>query len=93
MLRENDTKGLTSIIACAATMTGLPGVIAGAVKDKNISVFGVRTTKMPGPAIIEDASSAISSMPEGVPLAYCGFNQKGFLHACMIAAKIDKITK
>ena len=76
------------IIAGAATATGLPGVIAGYLIDKNIPLYGVRFTKNPGQNIIEDATFNISSMPKGVPLAYTGYNEKGFLHACKLAGKI-----
>ncbi|MCX6744859.1 MAG: AIR carboxylase family protein [Candidatus Parcubacteria bacterium] len=78
------------IIAGAATATGLPGVIAGYLLKTNIPVFGVRFSKEPGPNIIEDATFNLSSMPSGVPLAYTGFNEKGFLHACILAARIIK---
>lgn len=78
------------LIAGAASATGLPGVIAGFVQEANsrIVVFGVRFEQHPSARIIEDASFALSSMPRGVPLAYTGHNQTGFLHACMLAARI-----
>lgn len=78
------------IIGCAASATGLPGVIAGYVQEcqRGVVVFGVRIEKNPGARIVEDASFALSSMPRGVPLAYTGFNNTGFLHACMLATKI-----
>lgn len=80
-------KGLKVIIGGAATATGLPGVIAGYLKETHISIFGVRFTKEPGQSIIEDATFNLSSMPSGVPLAYTGYNEKGFLHACLLAER------
>lgn len=78
------------IIAGAHSATGLPGVIAGYVIEgcPNILVFGVRFTKEPQLSIMEDAAFGISSMPRGVPLAYTGFNNTGFLHACMLSMHI-----
>jgi len=78
------------IIAGAATATGLPGIVAGYLEynSNKITVLGVRFSKQPGPNIIEDSTFNLSSMPSGVPLAYTGFNEKGFLHACMLASKI-----
>lgn len=83
-------KGIKVIIGGAATATGLPGVIAGYLINTNIPVFGVRFIKNPGQNIIEDATFNLSSMPSGVPLAYTGFNEKGFLHACILAKRIIK---
>ncbi|MDH4330741.1 MAG: AIR carboxylase family protein [Candidatus Moranbacteria bacterium] len=85
-----DNKKVKIIIGGAASATGLPGVIAGYLKETNIMIFGVRFTKNPGPTIIEDASFHLSAMPSGVPLAYTGYNENGFLHACMLAARIIK---
>ena len=84
-LRKNNLK---VVIGGAASATGLPGVIAGYLKDKSIPIFGVRFTKNPGQSIIEDATFNLSSMPTGVPLAYTGFNEKGFFHACMLAVSV-----
>ena len=78
------------VICGAATATGLPGVVAGHLRDRDIVVLGVRFTKMPGQNIIEDATFNLSSMPKGVPFAYTGYNEKGFLHACMMAVKYFK---
>jgi phosphoribosylaminoimidazole carboxylase PurE protein len=88
ILKSLKNKNLKVIIGGAATATGLPGVIAGYLKETNIPIFGVRFTKEPGQSLIEDATFNLSSMPSGVPLAYTGFNEKGFLHACMIATRI-----
>ena len=86
-LRNNDVR---TIIAGAHSATGLPGVIAGYVIEgcQNILVLGVRFTKEPQLSIMEDAAFGISSMPRGVPLAYTGFNNTGFLHACMLSVHI-----
>jgi 5-(carboxyamino)imidazole ribonucleotide mutase len=78
------------IIAGAATATGLPGMVAGFAQNRKFPVLGVRFSHQPGAALLEDASFNLSAMPKGVPLAYCGYNQKGFLHACMLAAKLIK---
>lgn len=78
-----------AVIVGAAT--GLPGVVAGYFQNKDIPIFGVRFSASHGPAIIEDATFNLSAMPKGVPLAYCGYNEKGFLHACMMAAKLVEI--
>ncbi|HLM84529.1 MAG TPA: AIR carboxylase family protein [Candidatus Bathyarchaeia archaeon] len=86
-------RDLKVVISGAATATGLPGIIAGYLIDTNIPIYGVRFTKEPGQSIIEDASFSLSSMPEGVPLAYTGYNEKGVLHACMLAARIIKESK
>ncbi len=83
-----ENKNLKVIIGGAASATGLPGIIAGYLKETNIPIFGVRFTKEPGQSLIEDATFNLSSMPSGVPLAYTGFNEKGFLHACMLATRI-----
>lgn len=83
-----ENKNIKVIIGGAATATGLPGVIAGYLIKTDILIFGVRFTKTPGQSIIEDATYNLSSMPAGVPLAYTGCNEKGFLHACMLAARI-----
>lgn len=85
---ESDQCG--AAIAGAATATGLPGIMAGYLQNTNIPIFGVRFSKNPGPNIIEDATFNLSSMPSGVPLAYTGFNEKGFLHACMLAGRVIK---
>lgn len=90
ILMSLKNKNLKVIIAGAATATGLPGVIAGYLQETNIPIFGIRFTKEPGQSIIEDATFNLSSMPSRVPLAYTGFNEKGFLHACMLAARIIK---
>ena len=76
------------IIAGAATATGLPGVCAGHLLNTNIPIIGVRFSKNPGTDIIEDASFNLSGMPKEVPLLYAGYNEKGFLHACMMAVRI-----
>jgi phosphoribosylcarboxyaminoimidazole (NCAIR) mutase len=78
------------IIGVAASATGLPGVIAGMVREcaKKILVLGVRFEANPGMRAIEDMSFGLSMMPEGVPLAYTGYNEKGFLHACLLAVRI-----
>ena len=76
------------VIAGAATATGLPGVIAGYLRKEKVVVLGVRFIAKPSAGIMEDASFLLSSMPRGVPLTYCGFNEKGFLFACEIAVKI-----
>lgn len=86
-LKKNELK---VIIAGAGTATGLPGVVAGYLAETKIPIFGVRFSKEPGPNIIEDATFNLSSMPSGVPLAYTGYNEKGFLHACMLAVRIIK---
>lgn len=78
------------LIAGAATATGLPGVIAGYAKEKRTIVIGIRFSKQPTTVILEDASFGLSSMPKNVPLLYAGCNEKGFLHACMLAEKILK---
>lgn len=90
ILQSLENKDLRVIIGGAASATGLPGVIAGYLKDTSIPIFGVRFTKEPGQFLIEDATFNLSSMPGGVPLAYTGFNEKGFLHACMLAVRIIK---
>jgi 5-(carboxyamino)imidazole ribonucleotide mutase len=90
ILKSLENKNLKVIIGGAATATGLPGVIAGYLKETTIPIFGVRFTNDPGQCLIEDATFNLSSMPSGVPLAYTGFNEKGFLHACMLAARIIK---
>ncbi|MFC1640441.1 AIR carboxylase family protein [Patescibacteria group bacterium] len=81
-------EGFRVAICGAATATGLPGVIAGYLRETNIPIFGVRFTKEPGQSIIEDATFNLSSMPSGVPLAYTGYNEKGFMNACVLAARI-----
>ena len=78
---------LRVVIAGAATATGLPGFFAGHLLGTNIPIYGVRFILNPGQNIIEDATFNTSSMPSGVPLAYTGFNEKGFLHACMLAVR------
>lgn len=88
ILKSLENKNLKVIIGGAATATGLPGVIAGYLKESKISIFGVRFTKEPGQSIIEDATFNLSSMPGGVPLAYTGYNEKGFMHACILASRI-----
>lgn len=80
------------IIAGAATATGLPGVIAGYLINSNVLIFGLRFTKNPGQFILEDAAFNLSAMPKGAPLTYTGFNEKGFLHACILATRILKQT-
>jgi phosphoribosylaminoimidazole carboxylase PurE protein len=86
--KQLESKQLKVIIGGAATATGLPGIVAGYAE---IPVFGVRFSKEPGPGLIEDATFNLSSMPKDVPLAYTGYNEKGFLHACALAARIAKI--
>ena len=88
IIESLENKNLKVIIGGAATATGLPGVTAGYLKETHIPIFGVRFTKEPGQSLIEDATFNLSSMPSGVPLAYTGFNEKGFLHACMLASRI-----
>ncbi len=83
-----ENKNLKVIIGGAATATGLPGIIAGYLKEMYIPIFGVRFTKEPGQSIIEDATFNLSSMPSGIPLAYTGYNEKGFFHACILATRI-----
>lgn len=78
------------IIAGAASATGLPGVLSGYLLDTNVVVLGVRFSKESCPNIIEDATFNLSSMPKNVPLAYLGYNEKGFLHACILSSKILK---
>ena len=92
--------GGTSIkvaIAVAATATGLPGILAAyAQKERLIApliVIGVRASKSPAGDLNEDASFQLSAMPSGVPLLYAGYNNKGFLHACMMAHKIIQISQ
>lgn len=87
ILKALENSNIKVIISGAATATGLPGIVAGYLKDTRIAIFGVRFIKEPGPGIIEDASFNLSSMPSGVPLAYTGYNEKGFLHACMLAKR------
>jgi phosphoribosylcarboxyaminoimidazole (NCAIR) mutase len=86
-LRNNDVR---VFVAGAHSATGLPGVIAGYITEAclNTLVLGVRFTKEPRLSIMEDAAFGVSSMPRGVPLAYTGFNNTGFLHACMLSAQI-----
>ena len=93
ILKSLKNKSLKVIIGGAATATGLPGVIAGYLKETNIPIFGVRFTKEPGQSIFEDATFNLSSMPSGVPLAYTGYNEKGFFHACLLAARIINVYK
>lgn len=76
------------IIAGAGTATGLPGVLAGYLRHDKTVVLGVRFTAKPMADSIEDSSFNLSAMPTGVPLAYCGYNEKGFLFACQLAEKI-----
>lgn len=90
IMKVLEDENIKVIIAGAATATGLPGVISGYLTDRNIIVLGVRFNAVPGPFIVEDATFNISSMPERVPMAYTGFNEKGFYHACMLAARIIK---
>lgn len=84
-------------IAVAATATGLPGILAAyAQKERLIEpliVIGVRASKNPAGDLNEDASFALSAMPGRVPLLYAGYNNKGFLHACMMAHKILEISQ
>ena len=74
------------IIAGAHTATGLPGVVAGMVKDSGVVVLGVRFT--PTVNINQDGQFNLSEMPSGVPMAYTGHNLEGFLSACKMAIKI-----
>jgi phosphoribosylcarboxyaminoimidazole (NCAIR) mutase len=83
ILRRYD---VSVIIAGAATATGLPGFVAGCTLKR--IVLGVRFTKEPGQCIFEDATFNLSSMPKCVPLAYTGYNEKGFYHACVVAKRI-----
>lgn len=85
LIRQNKP---SVIIAGAATATGLPGVLAGYLRQDKTVVLGVRFTPNPSAGTIEDASFHLSAMPSGVPLAYCGYNEKGFLFACQLAEKI-----
>ncbi len=81
------------IIGGSASSTGLPGVSAGFVEEhrSDILVLGVRFDNDAGERLIQDASFGISQMPRGVPLGHTGYNTKGFLHACMLAAKVVKM--
>ncbi len=85
--------GLNMLIACAATMTGLPGVAAGIKAVNGPIVLGVRMSKSPQGDYNENGSASLSAMPSGVPLAYCGYNEKGFLHPCMLAETILRRSK
>ena len=78
------------IIGGACSATGLPGMIAGIVAElqTNALVLGVGFSKNQNPGIIGDATFALSPMPRGVPLAYCGNNNTGFLHAYMMAVRV-----
>ncbi len=79
-------------IGVAATATGLPGIMASYVvaMKLRVQVFGVRASKYYNLPSQEDREFNLSAMPQGQPLAYAGYNNKGFLHACMMAQKIMK---
>ena len=85
MIRKS---GARAVIAGAATATGLPGVIAGYLRKEKVVVLGVRFSNKPTAGMIEDASFSFSAMPSGVPMTYCGFNEKGFTNACQLAWRI-----
>ena len=88
---EGLTKGNPEvIIAGAATATGLPGITAGYLQKYGILILGVRFSHEQT-SIMEDMAFNLSAMPKGVPLAYCGYNEKGFLHACMMAINLIEI--
>ncbi|PLX27243.1 hypothetical protein C0583_04375 [Candidatus Parcubacteria bacterium] len=73
------------IIAGATTATGLPGIVAGYTQHTKTIVLGVRFSKKTKGDYNEDGSFCVSAMPEGIPLAFCGYNDVGFFHACVMA--------
>jgi len=83
---------ILAAIGVAATATGLPGIMASYVAEMKlrVQIFGVRASKHHGLPSQEDREFNLSAMPQGQPLAYAGYNNKGFLHACIMAHKLVK---
>lgn len=77
-------------IGVAATATGLPGIMASYAAEMKlrVQIFGVRASKHQSLPSQEDREFNLSAMPQGQALAYAGYNNKGFLHACMMACNI-----
>ena len=77
-----------AVIVIASHSTGLPGLIAGGLREENILVFGVRSSAPSGQSVTEDGTFNVSALPPGINVAYCGFNNPGFATACEMAAKL-----
>lgn len=76
------------ILAVAHSVSNLPAIIAGYVKDTKISVIGVGLTKSDADTIASLLS--VQSIPKGIPLANCGLNQTGLQNAALFCIKLMK---
>jgi len=82
-LEKNNVK---VVFAVAHSVSNLPAIIAGYLKDTNISVVGVGLTKSDSDTIASTLS--VLSIPTGIPLANFGVNQTGLHNAALFCIKL-----
>ena len=77
---------LSVILAVAHSVSNLPAIISGYLKDSKIIVIGVGITK----SDTDSTASLLSvlSIPKGVPLLNTGINEKGLYNATLSCIKI-----
>ena len=86
--RKIEKEGIKVILAVAHSVSNLPAIIAGYMKDTKISVIGVGLTKSDSDTIASLLS--IQSIPSGIPLANCGVNKVGLNNAALFCIKLLK---
>ena len=83
-----EKRNITTILAIAHSVSNLPAIIAGYLKDTPIIVVGVGLTK----SNTDTTASLLSvlSIPKGIPLVNAGVNEKGLYNAVLFCIKTLK---
>src|SRR3989344_5284905 len=76
------------IFAVAHSVSNLPAIIAGYLKDDPIPVIGVGLTKTDTDTL--ESLLSVISIPKGIPLANTGINEIGLHNAALYCLKLIK---
>jgi 5-(carboxyamino)imidazole ribonucleotide mutase len=81
-------KDYSVIIAVANSVSNLPAILGGALKDKGISVIGVGLGDKGLSGM--DSLLSINTIPKGVPMANTGIGEVGLYNAGLCAIELIK---
>lgn len=80
---------ISVILAVAHSVSNLPAIIAGHLKDTPVSVVGVGLTKTDADTL--ESLFSVISIPKGIPLVNTGINEVGLYNAALYCLKLLEI--
>lgn len=78
-----------AVLAVAHSVSNLPAIVAGYLKDSTVPVVGVGLTKTDADTL--ESLLSVISIPKGVPLVNTGINEVGLYNATLYILKLIKL--